>query len=205
MRPCQRKSTPQVQGGKVQKKNDWGLTPNYYSHAQRDVIIDRKRPGAGYRHLLKQSDIRSFIGILPGWGEMSVGLDAVVLAPGEPGLFGYHTPGVVHLCAWELSEWDDPLWQDMDEECYQRRKSVLARSGVPCERVDDGYLCKFNETTVRAHQLLRTLLHEFGHHHDRMTTRLKNDGSRGEAWADKYALRYEARIWERYLETFELH
>ncbi len=209
MRTGQRKSTPQVKGGKVQKKNDWGLTPNYYSHAQRDIVIDRKRPGAGYRHLLKPRDIRAFIAILPDWGELSVGLDAVVLAPGERNVgcytFGYHSPGVVHICAWELGDWDDPLWHDFSTESYHRDKAMYARWGVPCEPTHNGYLCKFTEATVRAHQLLQTLLHELGHHHDRMTTKSQTHIGRGEPYAEAYALRYEAKIWERYQETFELY
>jgi hypothetical protein len=206
MRNMTRKSTPAVKGGQVQKKNDWSLTPNYYSHAQRDVIIDRKRPGKGYRHLLMARDIRAFIGLLPDWGELSVGLDAIVLAPGEQGLFGYHVTSVVHICAWELSDCEDPLWQEMDDECYQRRRSVLQRCEVPCEEIEPGYyLCKFTEATVCAHPLLRTLLHEFGHHHDRMTTKRQRNSDRGESYSDAYALKYKALIWERYRETFGLY
>ncbi len=85
-----RKSAPEVKGGQVQKKNNWALTPNYYSHAQRELVIDRKRPGAGYRHLLKKRDILDFIAILPDWAELSRGLDAIVLAPGRENYFGYH-------------------------------------------------------------------------------------------------------------------
>lgn len=202
MRTCQRKSTPQIQGGKVQKKNDWSLTPNYYSHAQRDVIIDRKRPGAGYRHLLKPRDIRAFIGILPDWGELSQGLNGIVLAPGEGNTDGYHAPGVVHVCAW-----DEDLWHDYkrDTAFFRDHEPIFQRLGVPIEYSDDGYaLCQFDESTVRAYQLLHILLHELGHHHDRMTTKSRRWTGRGEPYAEAYALRYEAKIWERYLETFEL-
>ena len=31
-----------------------------------------------------------------------------------------------------------------------------------CEHFEDGVLCKFTESTARAHQLLATLLHELG-------------------------------------------
>lgn len=209
MKGCARKSTPAVKGGRVQKKNDWSLTPNYYSHAQREVIIDRKRPGKGYRHLLKPSDIRRFIAILPDWDELSTGLNAVVLAPGEGNptgyTFGYHTPGVVHICAWELGDRDDPLWHDFSEECYERDKEMYARWGVPCEPIKNGCLCQFTEATVRAHQLLQTLLHELGHHHDRMTTKSRRYAGRGESYAEEYALRYEALIWDRYQQTFGLY
>ena len=75
MRNIVRKSAPAVKGGQVQKKNDWSLTRNYYSHTQRDVIIDRKRPGQGYRHLLLARDTRKFIDLLPDWDELSQGIE----------------------------------------------------------------------------------------------------------------------------------
>jgi hypothetical protein len=63
-------------------------------------------------------------------------------------------------------------------------------------------VCKFSEEAARAHQLLATLLHELGHHHDRMTTKSKSQASRGESYAEEYAKRYTDQIWTRYLETF---
>ena len=74
---------------------------------------------------------------------------------------------------------------------------------MDCEETSDGYyLCKFEETSVRAYQLLHILLHELGHHHDRMTTRAQKRSSRGENYAEEYARRYEASVWERYLKVF---
>ena len=48
------------------------------------------------------------------------------------------------------------------------------------------------------------LLHEFGHHHDRMTTKSMR-ASRGEPYAEEYARRYEALIWKDYLKVFTLY
>jgi len=48
------------------------------------------------------------------------------------------------------------------------------------------------------------LLHELGHHHDRMTTKSKRTASRGEGYAERYALAYADRIWESYLNEFGL-
>ena len=82
-------------------------------------------------------------------------------------------------------------------------RRVFRQLGVPCEETDDGYyICKFTDRTVRAFQLLHVLLHELGHHHDRMSTRSKRQASRGEGFAERYALAYGDRIWERYLEAF---
>lgn len=199
-----RKSTPRVIKGKVQKKNSWSESENYYHTPQRMPVIDRKRPGAGYRHLLRKKDIEAFIALLPDWPELSRGLNAIVLAPGDWDLDGYHVPGVVHVCAWKSK-----LWRTIENSFYEEQCAFLERLGVPCEALPEeeggGTLCKFTEDTARAYQLLDVLLHELGHHHDRMTTRSKKRASRGEKYAEAYALKYEAQIWEQYLKTFELY
>lgn len=197
MRRFTRKTDPKVIGGLVQKKNNWALTADYYNTEQKIPIIDRRRPGKGYRHILKQRDVLDFIDILPDWSELSIGLNAVVLAPGRWGLYGYHTRGVVHVCAW-----DEDLWIKLTPEGYEWEREIFERLGVPCEKQGEEVLCKFTEETARAHQLLATLLHELGHHHDRMTTRYKTRSSRGETYAEDYARRYAERIWVSYQEVF---
>jgi hypothetical protein len=49
---------------------------------------------------------------------------------------------------------------------------------------------------------MHVLLHELGHHHDRMTTRSRNEAARGESYAETYANRYADRIWEAYEAEF---
>jgi hypothetical protein len=197
MRRFNRKTDPKVIGGLVQKKNNRALTADYYNTEQKTPIIDRRRPGKGYRHLLKQRDVLDFISILPDWDELSAGLNAVVLAPGDPYIYGYHTRGVVHVCAW-----DEGLWIKLTPEGYEQEREIFERLGVPCEKQGDEMLCKFTEATARSHQLLATLLHELGHHHDRMTTRYKARPSRGEPYAEEYARKYAERIWVSYQEVF---
>jgi hypothetical protein len=68
---------------------------------------------------------------------------------------------------------------------------------------DDEQL-EWTESQARACQLLHVLLHELGHHHDRMTNRSKTRAARGEPYAERYALRYEAGIWDAYLQEFGL-
>ena len=197
MRRINRKTSPKVIGGLVQRKNNWAPTPDYYNTIQRLPVIDRKRPGKGFRHLLKQKDIHDFIGILPDWNKISVGLDAIVLAPGNWDAFGYHARGVVHICAW-----DENVWTEFAKEGYEQEREILEKLNVECEEIEDRVLCKFTENTARAHQLLATLLHELGHHHDRMTTRSKLYADRGESYADTYAKAYAEQIWIEYQELF---
>ncbi len=54
-------------------------------------------------------------------------------------------------------------------------------------------------------QNLHILLHELGHHHDRITTRSRRRASRGESYAEQYARTYEERIWADYLRRFPLY
>ena len=199
MRCINRKTAPKVVGGKPVRKNRWAETPNYYNTPQDTPAIDRRRSGPGYRHFLKKRDVERFINLLPDWKELSVGLNAIVLSPGRQTSDGWHRSGVVAVCAWKIErEIETCHWY------WHAHRKLFDQIGVPVEKIDDDtYLCKFTESTIRAYQLLHILLHELGHHHDRMTTRSKRC-SRGEGYAERYALRYADRIWESYLEEFGL-
>ncbi len=194
-----RKSAPQVVKGRVQKKNNWSLSPDYYvAPVPRMVVVDRKRPGHGYKHVLNKSDIYKFLELLPDWNTLAIGLNAIVLVPGEHSTDGYHTPGVVHICAWEAD-----LWCEIANDYYETHRDIWERFDVVCEETEDGdYLCKFDEYAVRGYQLLHILLHELGHHHDRMTTRSQKQASRGESYAEEYARLHEATLWRDYFRAF---
>ena len=66
----------------------------------------------------------------------------------------------------------------------------------------DGVVCHFEENQIKAYQLLHILLHEIGHHHDRINTRFKNSLPNGENYAESYAVKYEKIIWNKYFDTF---
>jgi hypothetical protein len=99
MRQSPRRSTPRVRDGKVQRKNRTAVTPHYSHTPQPYPAVDRRRPGAGYRHFLTKQHVYRFLAILPDWAELSRGLNAVVLAPGDASCLGWHTPGIVAICA----------------------------------------------------------------------------------------------------------
>ena len=202
MRATNRRQAPGVKNGRVQKKNNWELSPDYYSHEQRELVIDRQRPGAGYRHALMQRDVERFIAILPDWAEMSRGLDAIVLAPGWSGRSGYHTPGVIHVCAWS-EDWD--LCYDFDSDYLKRDRPLLHKLGVPIEVEDELLWARFDFNKARAFALLATFLHELGHHHDRVTTKTEKRAARGEPYAEAYERKYGALVWERFVKNFLLY
>ena len=95
----QRKTSPKVIGGKVQRKNRWAETPTYWNTRQRAPVVDREEPGWGYRHLLRRKDVLAFIELIPDWDALSDGLDAIVLAAGRRSADGWHDDGVIGICA----------------------------------------------------------------------------------------------------------
>lgn len=66
-----------------------------------------------------------------------------------------------------------------------------------------GYLAEFTPATIQAFLLVHVLVHELGHHHDRMTSPKRRDCTRGERFAEEYAQRHEAEIWAKYQKVFK--
>jgi hypothetical protein len=174
------------------------LTPDY-AHGRFDELrFDSQAPGRGYRHLLGRRDVERFIGLLPDWDELSIGLEAVLLTPGEPGLDGYHDPGVVAVCAWPQD-----LWQIVHQEHVDEHEDFFRALDVVRESLPGGWVrLRWMRPQARAYQLLHVLLHELGHHHDRMTTRTQRRSARGEPYAEAYAHRYAGELWESYWRAF---
>jgi len=196
-----RVTNPRVIKGQVQRKNRTNLSPNCFRTAALSPVVERWKPGFGYRHILKTRDVTQFLGLLPDWADLAQGLNAVVLAPGRRDCDGWYKPGVVAVCAWERE-----LWQEVNPHWYAAHRGLCERLEVPCEQTAAGeYLCRFTEANIRAYQLLHVLLHELGHHHDRMTTKTKKATCRGEDFAECYAFAYEQVIWNRYLQVFGLY
>lgn len=194
-----RRTAPKVRRGRVQKKNRTQRTVRL-AETHDGPVIDRQKPGQGFRHLLLKRDVERFIALLPDWDRLSVGLHAVVLAPGEWNCQGWHMSGIVALCAWERE-----LWYETYSWYFDDHRRVFDQIGLEAEDApDDRMLLKWTESKARAFQLVHVLLHELGHHHDRMTTRSKRRSSRGEDFAERYPLDYADRIWDRYLNEFGL-
>src|SRR5262245_150062 len=143
-------------------------------------------------------DVERFIELLPDWEELSEDLDAIVLAPGDEDRQGWHYPGVVAVCAWERD-----LSIRLGAGFVKEHEEILNRLDVPIdERRHGAHLVRFTEGMVRAFQLMHVLLHELGHHHDRITTRSRRIASRGEGYAERYANRYADSLWEAYADEF---
>jgi hypothetical protein len=191
-----RKTTPGVKLGKVQKKNLYRQTPNYYLTASSQLIIERRNPGRGCVHAVTEEDLRRFVSLLPEWSELSRGLNAILLAPFAEDADGYYVPGVLHLCAIE-----EDFWIEFTLTFFQEHRDIFERLGVPFreDKKAEIVTCFFDERTMRAYYLLHIFLHELGHHRDQMTSK---KGTRGEGFAEEFARRYEALVWPRFKEYF---
>jgi len=129
--------------------------------------------------------------------ELSKGFRGVILDAGGQGCDGWHSPGLVSLCAWEKD-----LWVSVDGSYKAEHEIILAMLEVESQCSDGEWILKYTPQQATAFVLIHVLLHELGHHHDRMTTRSKSQASRGEAYAERYANENAPLIWERYQNEF---
>ncbi|WOO43517.1 hypothetical protein [Rubellicoccus peritrichatus] len=191
-----RKTTPKVQSGTVQKKNRHAPT------RRNSLGIGIEKPAQGYRHVLSKDDVWKFLRLIPDWKRVSTDLDLIFLHSGYDDADGWyeypHQPSIA-LCAW-----GEGLREDYNPEHYRLHAAVFSRLGVEIEEIDHGVAAQFDEESAKAYQLLHILLHELGHHHYRITIgRGKSAGS--ESYAEKYALKLEKQIWNRYQKAFNFY
>jgi len=127
------RSTPKVKDGKVQKKNRWTQSPNYYCSDFDRLVIERRNPGKGFRHILTREDVERFVRLVPEWNEIARGLNAILLGPGGDA-DGYHVRGVVEICAWP-----EDLWETYDDAQFiTQHMPLYKRLGIPTTLHKDG-------------------------------------------------------------------
>lgn len=198
MRHQNRKTTPKVKGGIALRKNNHKLTSNYWNTEQDAVIIDSEKPGKGYKHFLKKRDVLQFIDLIPNWDKLSESLDAIVLVEGMDDCDGYYNNnGVVCISAWEKEQ--DVYYS---KAYYYDHEELFNRLKVKATEENNGFYCEFTADQIKAYQLLHILLHELGHHYDRINTKSKYISSRGEDYAEQFAFKYEEQMWLDYQDAF---
>lgn len=187
-----------VRDGNVQRKNRWTQTPNYFDSEMPELVIDRRRPSRGFRHLTRKDEVRRFVESLPNWEELRKGLNAIVLDCGRQDCMGWHRNGVVAICAWER----EIQWRNCDRDFHNDHASIFEKLNIPVEVDGNRIRVSFTESTARAFQVIHVLVHELGHHHDRMTTRARRQACRGESYAEAYARQYEDQVITLYQRQF---
>jgi hypothetical protein len=199
MKHLNRRTAPKVRDGQVQRKNRWARTPDYMTTAMPSLVIDRRRPDAGYRHVVRPMEVRWFVELLPHWSELRVGLNAIVLDGGKQDCMGWHRPGVVGICAWE----NEIEWYECKKEFHREHAEVFEKLAIPVDIDWDGKtVVRFTEDSAKAFLLIHVLVHELGHHHNRITTKSKRETCRGEGYAEAFARRYEDEIIAIYQREF---
>jgi hypothetical protein len=192
-------SAMRVRGGRVAKKNNWVADHrDYYARPQSEIQIERSDPGPGYRHVVTVAQLRRFIEILSDWDELAVGLEAISIWRGNPEWLGLSNPGVVVITAWGRDLWwlVEPSWVAEERELLTRLEVEI----VP-DRGSSGLEVRWTEPQARAYMLTDVLVHELGHHHDRMTSNSGRVG-RGEPFAARHAQRARAEVWPEYVRRF---
>ena len=189
-----------VRGGRVAKKNNW--TPdhkNFYALPQSEIEIERTDPGPGYRHVVTVAQLRQFLAILPDWEELAIGLNVISISSGNEEWDGLSEPGAVVITAWtaDLWWWVRKAWAEHNAELL----ALLEVERAPLEKYPQFVELRWTDAQARAYKLLEVLVHELGHHHDRMTTR-GDRAPRGEPYADAYARRVRTEVWPVYVHQF---
>jgi hypothetical protein len=120
-----RKTSPKVIGGHVQRKN------NYKKTARLGYVVDRVSPGRGFVHVVSKKDIHDFADIIPDWIDISEGIESVFLASENEYTDGYYRhfsqeeSGCIWLCAWPKD-----LWIEHSDDYYQEHSWIFAILGV---------------------------------------------------------------------------
>jgi hypothetical protein len=195
MRGFARRTATRVRHGRVLPSNRNENTPTYWNTRQPELVIDVERPGRDHRHVVRKQHVERFVELIPGWDELSAGLDAVVLARGDWRDGWYSYAGVIGICAWERA-----ITIRREAWYIRAHAGVFERLGVAVE----GERVLFTEGTARAFLLLHVFLHELGHHVDRSTTRSQRRCARGEAFAEAFALEMEERVRDAYFRYIGL-
>jgi hypothetical protein len=170
-----------------------------YLSRQDEIRIDRRQAGQGYRHVVSVADVRAFVGLLPDWDDVAVGLRSIVIDRGASFAIGWYSPGTVALCAWQSG-----LWGETTAGWIADNESLLGLLDVAVEKRDGSHFILWTERQARAFMLLDVLPHELGHHRDLMTTMDYEDALADEPYADEYAREVRDLVWPAYTRHFEL-
>jgi hypothetical protein len=124
-----RKTSPKVIGGSVQRKNNHKIT------ARLGYVVDRVSPGRGFVHVVSKKDIHDFSDIIPDWFKISEGIESVFLASEDEYTDGYyrHFSNAKTGCIW-LCAWPKDLWIEHSDNYYHEHSWIFKILGVVCER-----------------------------------------------------------------------
>jgi hypothetical protein len=191
-----RRSAPKVKDGRVQRKN------NHRPTTHDGYVLDRQSPGRGFRHVVTKRDVQAFIDIVPDWDRYAERLERIVLASrddsaeGSYEFFHREETGAIFLHAWR-----EDLWIDLKIPYFDSHLQIFEALGLSYDREEDAVTCRFTEAQARAFTLLHIFMHELGHHYDRIHQKHR-DSTKGEGYAEKFAVRHFEDLWPSYVRVF---
>ncbi|MBE7463899.1 MAG: hypothetical protein HS116_10500 [Planctomycetes bacterium] len=190
-----RRSTPKVKDGRVQRKNrhrptSWG-----------GYDLDRESPEGGLRHCVTKRDVQTFVTLISDWPRLSERLRRIRLVGhyNQDGMYEFYyreETGVIQLNAWPKD-----LWIELRPAYFETHRMIFERLGVSFDRLEEAVLCRFTEAQVRAYMLLHVFVHELGHHYDYMHRKPRGK-SRGEGFAEEFANRRFETLYPAYVRVF---
>jgi hypothetical protein len=191
-----RRTAIKVKNGRVQPKDRHRPT------AHEGYVLDRESPGRGFRHVVTKRDVQTFIELIPAWDRYSRRLERIVLARYDDGCDGLHKfyhreeTGAIFLHAWR-----EDLWTHLSLPYFDDHRDIFQRLGVSHDRLKSSVACRFTEAQARAYVLLHVFLHELGHHYD-IIQQKHLGSSKGEDYAEQFALRHFDQLLPDYVREF---
>jgi hypothetical protein len=190
-----RRTATKVKDGRVQRKN------RHLPTGLQGYVLDRESPGRGFRHVVSKRDLQAFTDTIPDWPKLSQRLERIVLAnhcphDGQYAFYHREETGAIFLHAW-----NEDLWIELNHEYFDSHREIFEKLGVSFDLSKDNAFCRFTEAQARAFMLLHVFMHELGHHYDRMNQK-HLDSSRGEDYAERFAIGRFAQLYEAYVSTF---
>ena len=191
-----RRTATRIKSGQVQSKNRNRPT------GHDGYILDRESPGRGFRHVVSKRDIQAFIDLISEWPRFSERLERIVLAAPSNNADGSHLfYHIEETGAIFLHAWPEALWMDLANDYYVKHKLIFETLGVSHDVLKDVVTCRFTEAQARAFMLLHVFMHELGHHFDRIHQKHRHT-SKGEDYAERFAVSHFTQLFPRYVEAF---
>lgn len=191
-----RRSATKVKDGSVQRKNRHRPT------VHDGYVLERESPGRDFRHVVSKRDVQVFLDIIPNSPRYFERLERIVLAKRTDDLDGAHEfyrreeTGAIFLHAW-----NEDLWIDLAMPYFNSHQEVFDTIRLSCDQRKDRVTCRFTEAQARAFTLLHILMHELGHHFDRIHQKHWNS-TRGEDFAEKFANDHFPQLFPLYVREF---
>lgn len=111
-----------------------------------------------------------------------------------------YRPGLECLSCWANLDPDD--WSRCGR-CGASLADAYPAADHNTPEEERRHVVAFTPATVQAFLLVHVLVHELGHHHDRMTSPRKRRATRGEDYAEAYAKKHEDALWPAYCRVFQ--